>query len=135
MEIEEALLAYLLTKAGLTALIADRIYPDEAPQNTPLPYVTYMDVSNVPVHTLTGQYEYESPMKQFTAYAATKSAAKSVAKQIKLALKDYQGILSGIEIQYIKLENEMGDLITTSDGTTKIFTHDLEYEINYKKEA
>jgi hypothetical protein len=131
MEIEEALVAYLLAKPGLTVLISSRLYPDEIPQSDPLPAVYYIDISDAKIHTLTGQSSLERPMKQFTVCAATKSSAKAVAKQLKIALVDYQGSMSGIEIQKIELQNELSNLEKSSDGTVRTFTHDLEFEINY----
>jgi hypothetical protein len=95
MEIEEALVAYLKTK-NIT-----KIYPDEIPQNVNLPAATYIKISDIKDHYLTGICELERPIFQFTAYAFTKSAAKTLAKSIKTALNDYQGTLSGIEIQKI----------------------------------
>ncbi len=128
MEIEEALVAYLKTK-NIT-----KIYPDEIPQNVNLPAATYIKISDIKDHYLTGICELERPIFQFTAYAFTKSAAKTLAKLIKTALNDYQGTLSGIEIQKIELQNELSNLETSPDGTTRVFTEDLEFEINFIKE-
>ena len=134
MEIEEALTAYLLDFPGLTALIGgDKLYPDELPQGIKLPAVIYSKVSDVKDHTLTGQDCLESPMLQFAVFAGSKAAARAVANQLKAALCDFQGTLSGIEIQYIKLENELSSLERSSDGTIKINTEILEFEINFVK--
>jgi len=133
-EIDDAIYTYLLTKVGLTTLISQRIFPNELPQGTTLPAVVYIDVSDVKNHTLTAQSKLEEPMKQYTVYAASKLAARSVASQIKLALCDYSGTLSGIVIQYIRLENELASLETSADGTIKTYYHDLEFQITYVKE-
>lgn len=133
MEIEEALMIRLKTTSALTALIAQRIFPDEAPQDTILPYLVYLTVSDVKVHTLTGQYDQEAPMIQFTAYAATKPSARAVAIQVKAALSDFQGTLSGIYFSCIRLQNEMSSLFTSPDGTVRAYTSDLEYEVNFSK--
>ena len=117
--IEEALVAYLKTK-NIT-----KIYPDEIPQNVNLPAATYIKISDIKDHYLTGICELERPIFQFTAYAFTKSAAKTLAKSIKTALNDYQGTLSGIEIQKIELQNELSNLETSPDGTTRVFTEDF----------
>lgn len=72
-------------------------------------------------------------MYQFTAYDTTKLGAKAVAKQLKSALQDYHGTLSGIVIQHIRLENELSTLDTSPDGTIKTYTTDLEFEISYDR--
>lgn len=134
MEIEEALTAYLLAQTGLTALISRRFYFEELPQDCDLPAVVCMKVSDVKDHFLTGQSKLESPMIQFTAYASTKAGARAVANQLKAALRDYSGTLSGLVIQYIRLENELSSLETSSDGTVKTYIEDLEFEVFCEKE-
>ena len=144
MEIEEAFTAYLKTKAGLTALITHQVpkqgggtvseiclYSDEIPKGKPLPAVSYIKISDLKDHTLTGQVTLERPMFQFTAFALTKVAARNVANQLKAALMDYAGTMGGITIQWIRLENELSNLETSPDGTIKIYTESLEYQINY----
>lgn len=134
-DIEEAFTTYLLAHAGLAALISSRIYPDERPQSiTTLPAVTYMVVSDIKQHILTGQMKQERPMYQFTVYASTRASAKAVAAQLKAALCDYHGTLSGVVIQKIQLNNELYTISASSDGTAKIHISDLEFEITYIKE-
>ena len=134
MELEEALTSYLLGYSGLAALIDDRLYPDELPQGIKFPAVIYSKISDIKDHTLVGQNRLESPMLQFTTFAGTKTAARTIANQLKVALCDFQGMMSGLEIQYIRLENELSSLERTPDGTFKIYTEILEFEINYVKE-
>ena len=131
MEIEEAFTTYLLAQAGLTALIAQRFFPEELPQNTTLPAVSYIKISDVKEHTLTAQLELESPIFQFTSFAFTKSAARAVSNQLKSLLVDYVGTLGGIVIQKIELQNEMSNLETSPDGTVKVYTEELEVQVNF----
>jgi hypothetical protein len=132
LEIYEALNTYLLTRTGLTALIDTRISPDDAPQTEQKPYVVYTNIDNIIDHTHDGQCELEHPNYQWTVYADTKLAASAVARQIKTALKNYSGTLSGIVVQRIKLINDMHQKFRNEDGTFVAFTHYLEYEINYE---
>lgn len=129
MEIYEALTTYLLTQTGLTALIGNRIYPDEAPEGETLPYVVYINISDVKDHLFTGQQTLERPVYQYTVYAADKDAASDVAEQIKAALSEYSGTMSGITVQYIGLMNEL----PSRDRELKIYYHDLEYEVFFIK--
>lgn len=133
MEIETAFKNYLLAYAGLTALIGDRFY-DELPQNATYPAVTYLKVSDNKDHLLAGISEVESPFFQFTAHAMTKVAARNVMNQIRAALCDYVGTMSGIVIQHIRLENDIGTLETSPDGIVKVQTESHEYQITFEKE-
>lgn len=132
MEIDEALRAHLLTKTALTALIGQRIVPDII-DGVALPCVAYIKVSDPKEHTYGGISKLEGPVFQFGAYAETKSGAKAIAKQIKAALSDYSGTLSGLVVQYIKLLNEMSSAEQSGENTKKLYVEDLEFEINYER--
>ena len=132
MEIDEALTAYLLARPGLTALIGQRLYPEETPPFVDLKTqtaVTYIFVSDVKLHTHDGQEALERPTIQFTAYAPTRPAARAVALQLKSALCDYVGTLSGLVVQYIKLINELPSMWKNTEGTVKVHIVDLEFEV------
>lgn len=131
MNIEEAFTSYLLNFVGLKNLIAARFFFEELPQGTTLPAVVVIKISDIKSHSLTGQDKLERPSYQFTAYALTKAGAKLVANQVKLALCDYQDTMNGVVVQKIELQNEMSSLETSPDGIVKIYTEDLEFEINY----
>jgi hypothetical protein len=134
VHIEEALTTYLLAQPALTALISGRFYFDIRDEGDPLPAVVCRLVSNVPSHTHQGQSTLESPSYQFTAYGPTRAQARSVAVQLKAALCDYSGTMSGLNVAYVELQNELANTEMGPDGTTKIHTIDLEFQINYEKE-
>ena len=134
MSIYEALVAYLGTVAGLSALIGTRLYPDDVPQDADLPAVFYLTVSDVKDHVYGSVQAVESPNIQFTVYADTKSEAQAVAEVIKTALSDYEGVMSGVTVQYIHLINELPSLYKSPDGTTRTYAHDLEFEVIFNKE-
>jgi hypothetical protein len=133
MHIEDAIVAYLIGLPAISALISNRIFPEEVPQKQSLPAVTYILISDSKIHTLTEQLNIERPNYQLTVYALTKAGARAVADQIKIALVDYQGSLSGVTIQKIELQTEMTSLEKSADGTLQIYTHDLEFEITFEK--
>lgn len=130
-EIDAALTTYLLAYPGLSALIGSSVYPDCALQGTAQPYVIYQFISDVKEHFYTVQDTLEHPNIQFTVYAASRSSARAIGNQIKAALCDYAGTLSGVVVQNIQLINELPYTDHNSDGTVKAHTVDLEFLINY----
>lgn len=134
MNIEEALVKRLLSYTGLKALIGNKIYPEEIPQSTSLPAVFWIKVSDFKEHLLDGQCRTERPIYQFTVQASTKSAVKPISEQIKKALCDYQGVLYGIEVQKIELQNEISSMEKSQDGTVKVYYEDLEFQVTFVKE-
>jgi hypothetical protein len=57
-----------------------------------------------------------------------------VANQLKAALVDCHGTLSGIVVQKIELQTELSSLETRPDGTVKVYAIDLEFEVTFIKE-
>jgi hypothetical protein len=134
MTLKKTLVAYLLGKSEITALISRRFYYDNIPYECKYPAVLCFYVSDVKLHTLTGQSTLEQPNVQFSVHADTDEEAEEVANQLKNALSDYQGDMNGLYIQYIKLLNELPSEYKNEDGTIVENIYDLEYEINFTKE-
>jgi hypothetical protein len=128
LEIEEAFTAYLISQIPTL-----KLYPEEIPQGTDPPAVSYINISDVLDHTLTEQSKLESPVFQFTVLALTKESARTVRNQIEAALKDFAGTMGGIKIQHIKLLNRLSGIKKSPDGTVKVYTEDLEFQISFER--
>lgn len=134
MYIEEALIDMLLDDATLTMLIGDRVYPEETPQEVDLrtqPSIIYQKISDIKSHSLTNKITLENPSFQFTCFAATKSVAREISEAVKRVFSDFTGVVGGIQIQAIYLNNELSGFNKTNDGTIKIYTEDIEIEVFY----
>jgi len=95
-EIEQTLATYLKAYAGLAALIGTRIYPLVLPQNPDggpptLPACTFQRISGARAHNQNGRTLLARPRIQIDCWAATYSAAKGVAAQVRAALDGHQG--------------------------------------------
>lgn len=144
MTIEDALTAYVLAHPIIAPAIkmpkVKEIDPDEyrfdfdTQTHKGFPAIVAHCISNVPTHTHNGQSKTESPKYQLTAYATTRVGARALAEQIKVAFCDYRGVMSGLTVQYITLINELPDTLTSADGTIKVHTVVLEFEIIYNRE-
>lgn len=134
MDIEAAFTAYLLTRTGLTALIDQRLYPDETPKDVDLAKQTTVVYSQSgaddKIHTHAGQNALEQPSYQFTIYAPTRPQVKAISAQLKAALCDYSGTMGGLEVQYIRLDTELYDTEHPGDGVT-VNVCVLEFQIYY----
>lgn len=132
MELEEAITTYLMAQTGLTALIDRRLFYDERPIDSQMPSVVVLNISDVKDHTHEGLLPLESPVFQFTVYAADKLAAKAVSKQIKAALSDHTGDMGGITVHWVRLMNELCTLAQI-DESNRADTVMLEFEINFER--
>jgi hypothetical protein len=132
-ELDEAITTYLLARTGLTALIGRRFSFDEPPKDTTLPYVVCKEISNVFNDDMDGKIENENPNWQWTVYAVSRESAKAVGRQLRAALQDYSGTLSGITVQKIKLRFELQSKEMIGD-TQSVHTLDQEYQIYFENE-
>lgn len=94
MMLEEALYSYLSGHAGLTALVAARIYPVALPQSTTLPAVTFLRVDAPTLQTFCGTAKTRARV-QVSAWGTTHIQALTVAEQVRAALDNYAGLMGG----------------------------------------
>jgi len=137
MSIDEALTTYLLAQSGLTALIGRRLFPDETPEEVDLrsqTAVVYKTISDIPDYFIDRETDLAGPIYQWTAFAPTRKKARAIAAQIRAALTDYSGMMSGIFVQHIRRLNEIPQRFATSDGAVRVWSVTLEYQITYTKE-
>jgi hypothetical protein len=74
---------------ALQSLVAGRVFPDVAEQNTALPYITYQAVGGEPVNFLTGEKPGSTNVRmQVNVWAATRIGASTLGAQVENALRD-----------------------------------------------
>lgn len=86
MSTETVLFALLAANAGVGALVADRIYPEVAPQDVDRPFVVYQRESTQPLYTIHGTLALQSVFVSMTCYAATRASAEDIADAVIAAL-------------------------------------------------
>lgn len=87
------MVAALEAHPGTTALVGDRIYPLQAPQETPLPFVVYQKISGGLLHTLQRTLPLVGPRLQIDSWAETYTTAKTVSINVRQAL---DGVLAWV---------------------------------------
>ncbi len=107
MSIEDAIFDRLDNYAGLSALVASRIYPVNAPQNATKPYVTYNRISGVRESLLATDTDIATPRFQISAWSDDRDEVVSVAAQIRGAFQRYSGTNAGIVIMDSYLVNDV----------------------------
>lgn len=86
MSAETALYAALVARAGLTALVGTRIYPDAIPEDATLPAVVYQRASTAPIVSIGGVVFADDVRFAITAWGQTRTSADAVADEIGQAL-------------------------------------------------
>lgn len=126
--LEEGLVTYLKTVAGLTALISTRIYAFAIPQEATLPCVTYQRISTprYPSHDTSGASgNLSRPRVQFDAWATTYSSAKAITDQLRAALNGKKGSTGGVTLQGALVVEEA----PTYEPETKLYRSRSDYFI------
>ena len=95
MTLEESLYARLNGYAGLTALVAARIYPMSMEQNPTLPLVTYRRIGGTPDQKFGGTAGIGNPVFSVTSWGETYKSARATAAQVRAALNVSMAALGG----------------------------------------
>lgn len=85
--VEQQLWAHLTGYAGLTALIGDRVYPQQLPQGATLPAVTYTHISTEPLQDRDSRKpQYSRDRYQLDGWAADYDGALALREAVKTAM-------------------------------------------------
>lgn len=130
MHINDALYGYLSTHAGLTTLISDRIYPDNIPQDSTLPAITYIRISTQRMHEFEKDSKTVNTTIQFTIWAASRKITKTVSTQLRKALQDYSGVMNSVRVSAVLLLDETDDY----NNETRLFNTYMDFKIIHDEE-
>lgn len=90
----------LAADADLSALISNRIYPDEAPQGVTVPYVVYFDSFSDDLVTTDNQPGTLGERTiQYSVFAKTAINAKQIAEQLRRSISGFHGDLGSPAIR------------------------------------
>jgi hypothetical protein len=89
-ELEEVLFTHLTGFAGLSALVAARVYPLLLPQVPTYPALTYQRIDSPHEGVMGGATDIARTRVQVDSWAETYAEAKAVATQVRLALDNWE---------------------------------------------
>lgn len=129
---EEGLFAFLTADAGVSALVATRVYPNVAAQDASLPYIVYQRISTPRVGSHSGPSGLAHPRFQLTCADDSYSGAKALADSVRSALDGYIGMMGGgsgvgVQATYVKDERD------GYDSTSKVQVKRLDVVLWHKE--
>lgn len=86
MSFQSDLYAAITAHPGLTALIGTRLYPNEAAQESPTPFIVYYEFATPREQTIDCTIAVSKPRIQYSIYGETFASALAVADQLRAAL-------------------------------------------------
>lgn len=72
---------------ALKGLVSNRVYPDTAPMGAALPYIVYQQIGGDPLNFLAGVPDKRNGRFQFEVWAASRSAASTLIRQVEDTLR------------------------------------------------
>lgn len=137
MEIEQAQITYLKSQSGLTALVNSRIFVDGSiPEDVAFPYVSFFLIRGQDDECFGEQSGFAADSFQFTSTGLTKLDALNVARQVRLAFKDFSGVMGGtggVNVQAVLHDGRHDATYKREDGLTE-FYRDEDFLFQYQKE-
>lgn len=108
MDIEQALVAHLLSDEKITSIIQDRLFPQAVPQDEDVPAIVYQRISSPRTLTLTGE-SASNPRIQLSCYAKTFGQAKQMAITLYNSLDFFRGKLGNKTKSAVLMEDSRDD--------------------------
>lgn len=132
-------MTYLNARAGLIALVDDRITPLLVEQaetgEVTLPAIAFQLVSGANEHHLSGVSQLARPRMQFSVYGRTYLSMLAVRDALVDALDGYRGMMGTVEVQAcLKLdEHDMPGPGNASAGNreARVYGRVLDFNISY----
>ncbi len=113
----KSLRTYLLTQPSVTALVGNRIYASDLPQNYKLPAITYHVISKVDEYSLNGALDLATVRVQLDCYGEGRSDAKATAEAVRLACTGYIGEMGADFAQTCHLDTEREETAGPRDSS------------------
>lgn len=113
MKAEKAISALLRANAGVTDLVASRIYPMFIPEGVVYPCITIERISGTRI--VAPEFAVADPgvcdvRLQITAWGGTYESVKTVSEAVRVAIERWRGDIAGVTVWDIKPETDGPDL-------------------------
>ena len=95
MSAETEVYSALSGHAGVTALVAARIYPDVLPEETAYPAVVFSRQGTTPIRSISGHYFGADVSLQIGCWGKTRTEADSVSTQSEAAMLQAGMVIKG----------------------------------------
>lgn len=115
--ITPGLRAILIAESTVAAIAGNRVFVNQALQDTPTPYITLATIDTDPMLALDGTYGMRRAEVDVDCWANTYIDAKRLANAVSAFLSDYDGAAGGVIIDSVQWMDESDGPQTPADGT------------------
>jgi len=129
MRIEFGVVSTLENDAAVSAVVSDRIYFEQMPQNTIYPCITYQRVSTTRREFLDGVDTLTDVRIQVDAWGTSPVTVKDLADKVRAALEVVNSDLGDVPVKFGRLEGE-NDL-SEFDGDDEVRRVNMSFVFTY----
>lgn len=138
-DIGTAIRQFIVSKASVSTLVSDRMYPDELPQSATMPAIIYRRIATSHFETIEGSKAgLAQATIEITAFAATRQAVSELCEAIRLCgILDIQGVTNGVNIRCTRVVGGRRDYVDPPiDGTHQMrYVSGQDYLLTYVEEV
>jgi hypothetical protein len=96
--VSHALYGRLSGYAGLTSLVATRIYPGAVPQEQDLPFVAFVRTDEDSEQAFVEDADIDETLFEITSFGATYDSCEAVHEQVRAATRRFRGTFATVEV-------------------------------------
>lgn len=120
----------LLANSGVTELVSDRIYWDEAPQGKTMPYIIIEESDIIPFDTKSGKSTTDHDIIHVYGYHSSKSALRTLMTAVRNGLDGISGTFNDVVVVKVRFQGQHG--FTEDIVNKQIYVRDQEYIVRLK---
>jgi len=134
-DLETSIITWLTTSTNVNKFTNGQIYPDVAPQGTPLPRVTFIDISDDPDHHMQGASGLSQALIQIDVWAGSSVDRRTLANYIKNRMDGViSATIAGLTVDSIMLLRRKNIYESPPDGSeTGIYRQMMEFTFKYRE--
>ncbi len=115
--IKKVLFDYLRLDSGVSAQVAERIFPQIAPTSTNFPYITIQRISDPGINHMLAASALANPTFQFDVWGETSLQTEDASEALREALDGLQRTqLQDVYISGVRVENQSDSTERPTDG-------------------
>lgn len=135
MTITEAVRAYLVAQAGITALVSTRVRTTQADESDALPYILLTTVSDYSEYSMAGEVGLARSRVQVDCIGGTPLSASNVSEAVRSAMSGYRGLMSSVAVRRCHRIDRTGpEMYGPVDGSQRgKYRVRMDFSIDYRE--
>jgi hypothetical protein len=114
MTVDSIIFGILNGNSAVTGVVGSKIFPSQAPQTTPFPFIVFETISTMPNNTKSGPSEMDQYRIQVTTLSTENNQANDIADKVRSALDYYKS--GDVQLISFQAQNSAFDNISGQDG-------------------